>query len=58
MLFLDQGKKYTAHVYVDDPNVETRTHVRIDQKEVNSTKTLDIELAPRCGQAVHIVPAS
>jgi alpha-glucosidase len=54
--FLDQGKKYTAHVYADDPNVETRTRVRIDRLEADATKTLDIELAPRCGEAIRIVP--
>ncbi len=54
--FLDQGKKYTAHVYSDDPKVETRTRVRIDRVEVDSAETLEFELAPRCGQAIRIVP--
>jgi len=56
--FLGAGKKYTAHIYSDDPQVETRTHVRIDRVEVDSTKTLNLELAPRCGQAIRIVPSS
>lgn len=56
--FLEVGKEYTAHVYSDDPKVETRTHVRIDRVEVDSTKALDIKLAPRCGEAIRIVPSS
>ena len=54
--FLDKGKKYTAHIYSDDPTVETRTHVRIERVEVDAAKTLDIELAPRCGEAIRIEP--
>ncbi len=53
--FLENGKKYTAHVYTDDPKVETRTHVRIEQAAVDSTMTLDLPLAPRCGKAIRFV---
>jgi alpha-glucosidase len=56
--FLDEGKNYTAHIYSDDPTVETRTHVRIDRMKVEAGEILDIELAPRCGQAIRIAPAS
>lgn len=56
--FLDKGRKYAAHTYSDDPTVETRTHVRIDCMEVDSNQTLDLELAPRCGEAIRFVPAS
>lgn len=56
--FLDKGKDYTAHVYSDDPKVETRTHVRIDRVRVDARKTLEVKLAPRCGEAIRIVPAS
>ena len=55
--FLDKDEKYTAHIYSDDPTVQTRTHVRIDRREVDAGKTLDIELAPRCGEAIRFVPA-
>jgi alpha-glucosidase len=54
--FLDPGKQYTAHIYSDDPTVETRTHVRIDRTAVEAKTTLDINLAPRCGQAIRITP--
>jgi alpha-glucosidase len=56
--FLDKNKKYTAHIYSDDPTVDTRTHVRIDQTEVDASNTLDIELAPRCGEAIRLVPTT
>jgi alpha-glucosidase len=55
--FLDEGKKYTAHRYSDDPTVETRTHVRIDRVEVDASKTLEVKLAPRCGEGIRIVPS-
>jgi alpha-glucosidase len=54
--FLAPDEKYTAHIYSDDPTVETRTHVRIDRKPVNADTVLEIVLAPRCGQAIRIVP--
>lgn len=54
--FLELDRKYTANVYSDDPKVETRTHVRIDHTAVDAGAVLKIDLAPRCGQAVHIAP--
>ncbi|MHB8898424.1 MAG: glycoside hydrolase family 97 protein [Thermoguttaceae bacterium] len=55
--FLDRGKKYTARVYLDDPKIETRTRVRIDRAEVDAGTTMQIELAPRCGEAIWIAPS-
>ena len=54
--FLAQGRQYSARIYSDDPAVETRTHVRIDRKTVDSSTVLDIDLPPRCGQAIHLLP--
>lgn len=54
--FLDPDQRYTAHVYCDDPSVPTRTRVRIDRIEVDHQQTLELELAPRGGQALHLVP--
>jgi alpha-glucosidase len=58
MDFLVPDRKYTAHIYSDDPTVETRTHVRVDRQSVDADTVWEISLAPRCGQAIRIVPAS
>ncbi len=55
--FLEPGKSYTAHIYRDDPTVETRTHVRVDTVPVTRDTVLPLKLGARCGQALHIVPA-
>ncbi len=54
--FLDKGKNYEATVYSDDPDIQTRTHVRIRKIMVNSLTVLDLNLNPSGGEAVHIVP--
>ncbi|MCK9638789.1 MAG: glycoside hydrolase family 97 protein [Prolixibacteraceae bacterium] len=54
--FLDKGKDYEATVYSDDPDIQTRTHVRIRKIMVNSRTVLDLNLNPSGGVAVHIVP--
>ena len=56
MTFLDAGRSYTAHIYRDDPTVETRTHVRIDELPVTSDSVLKLQLPARGGQAMRIVP--
>lgn len=55
--FLDPNRSYTAHIYSDDPKVQTRTRVRIDRFPVDAQTSLDIQLAPRCGQAMRLSPA-
>ncbi|MFG0252775.1 MAG: glycoside hydrolase family 97 N-terminal domain-containing protein [Phycisphaerales bacterium JB038] len=54
--FLDAGVMYTAHVYSDDPTVQTRTQVRIERAKVDSKAVLQIDLPPRGGEAMRIVP--
>lgn len=54
--FLEKNKKYEAIIYSDNPLVNTRTHVSIRKKKVNSKTVLDIDLNPSGGQAIHIVP--
>ncbi|WP_202908821.1 glycoside hydrolase family 97 protein [Roseimaritima ulvae] len=54
--FLEAGAEYEARIYSDDPSVDTRTHVRIDRRQLDSTQTLDIALPPRGGQAIQITP--
>ncbi|MCL5279089.1 MAG: glycoside hydrolase family 97 protein [Planctomycetes bacterium] len=55
--FLDAGRKYTAHIYSDDPTVSTRTHVKIEQRLVDRSMVLRIAMPARGGQAIRLVPA-
>jgi len=50
--FLDPVKKYQAHVYTHDETVPTRTHVRIERKEVTAATTLTVKLGVNGGEAV------
>ncbi|MGE4569216.1 MAG: glycoside hydrolase family 97 catalytic domain-containing protein [Bacteroidales bacterium] len=52
--FLEPGKSYKAKFYSDDPSVETRTHVRIDEKTIESTFVYDLSLGSNKGVAVMI----
>jgi alpha-glucosidase len=56
--FLDKDRQYVAHIYSDDPNIPTRTHVRISRRIVNASTVLKAELPPRGGQAIRIHPAT
>ncbi|OGV70953.1 MAG: alpha-glucosidase [Lentisphaerae bacterium RIFOXYA12_FULL_48_11] len=56
--FLRKDRKYVAHIYSDDPAVQTRTHVRIDRFVVNAGNVLKLSATAQGGQAVRIVPAS
>jgi alpha-glucosidase len=56
--FLDKARQYVAHVYSDDPDVSTRTHVKITHGLVDSAATLKVELPSRGGQAIRIHPAT
>lgn len=56
--FLGKDRKYVAHIYSDDPAVQTRTHVRIDRFIVDAGKVLKLSASAQGGQAVRIVPAS
>lgn len=54
--FLDQGVRYSAKIYSDDPAVDSRTHVRIDSLVVNSNSDYKADLAANNGFAMHIIP--
>ncbi|MCF7975508.1 MAG: glycoside hydrolase family 97 protein [Phycisphaerae bacterium] len=54
--FLQPEKSYTAHIYSDDPTIPTKTHVRIDQKDVTSMTILQAAMTAQGGQAIHLVP--
>jgi alpha-glucosidase len=56
--FLDANKKYTAHIYSDDPAVPTRTHVKIERIPVDRNTVLKAALPARGGQAIRFVPGS
>jgi len=58
LTFLDEGKQYVAHIYSDDPTIETRAKVRIDRYLVDVTTVLKADLKPNTGQAVRIVPVT
>jgi alpha-glucosidase len=52
--FLDKAEKHLAHVYSDDPTVQTRTHVRIDRFIVDSDTVLKVAMTANGGQAIRI----
>jgi len=54
--FLEAGRRYTAHIYTDDPTVVTRTHVRIERLSVDRGTTLHVALPARGGEAIRIEP--
>ncbi len=56
--FLGKGRRYSAHVYSDDPSVQTRTKVRIDRYSVGAGTVLKMAMPARGGQAVRIAPAA
>ncbi|MFP4620177.1 MAG: glycoside hydrolase family 97 catalytic domain-containing protein [Bacteroidales bacterium] len=54
--FLGQDKDYVAHIYFDDPTVNTRTKVRIKRTTVDAETVLDFNMKANGGQAVRLVP--
>ncbi len=55
--FLEPGRRYTAHVYSDDPAVTTRTHVKIERLPVDAGSVLKFPMSAQGGQAVRLTPA-
>jgi alpha-glucosidase len=53
--FLDPGKTYRAHVYIDDPQIPTRTQVRIERYGVDRDSVLQMDVSAQGGQAVRLV---
>lgn len=54
--FLDPGVRYSAKKYSDDPSVQTRTKVRIDEIETDSNQLLPVSIAANNGFAMHLRP--
>ena len=51
-LFLTKDKRYTLHLYTDDPTLKTRTNVRTEQLKVKGGQTLRLILQPSGGAAM------
>jgi alpha-glucosidase len=58
LAFLDPGRKYTAHIYADDPSVPTRTHVAVTTRLVDGKTLLNVPLKPTGGEAIWLAPVS
>ncbi|HLN55141.1 MAG TPA: glycoside hydrolase family 97 N-terminal domain-containing protein [Bacteroidales bacterium] len=54
--FLDEGKKYMAKIYTDDPAIETVTHVRCDSLEVDNSFSYPAVFKANTGLAIHLKP--
>ena len=55
--FLPEGVAYTASLYTDDPQAQTRTHVGIERREVGSKSVIEADMGARGGMAIRLVPA-
>ncbi len=53
--FLQPGKNYKAKIYSDDPLVNTRTHVRIDEIKVNSKTEYPVKIGANNGFTMQVV---
>ena len=57
--FLDNNTIYTAFIYSDGgSSIKTRTHVKVEEKNVNSSQTLSFNLEASGGVAVRFVKKS
>jgi alpha-glucosidase len=59
--FLDENREYIAKIYADGRGADWKERpyiIDISSERVNSTTTLEIELAPGGGQAIAISPVS
>jgi alpha-glucosidase len=54
--FLEKDRQYRAHVYSDDPNVPTRTHVKVERFPVSADTVLTVVLPIHGGQAIRLEP--
>ncbi len=55
--FLGPEKNYMARIYTDDPDVNTRTHVRIDSLAVERNSVYKARIQPNNGIAIHLRPS-
>ncbi|WP_372753461.1 glycoside hydrolase family 97 N-terminal domain-containing protein [Labilibaculum sp.] len=52
--FLKEGVKYSSKIYTDDEEVKTRTHVKIEEKQLNSKSSIQLNLKANNGFAMHL----
>ena len=50
--FLPEGKKYIAKIYSDDLSVNTKTKVKVDERKIEASTILPVNLLPSGGQAI------
>ena len=58
LYFLDPGRTYTAQIYRDDNDAHWKTapqDIVIEERQVTSTDTLSLRLAPGGGQAIRFI---
>jgi alpha-glucosidase len=54
--FLDKNATYTAYIYSDGgPEIKTKTHVKVENKDVKSNQTLSFDLKASGGVALRLV---
>jgi alpha-glucosidase len=54
--FLEHGKKYRAKIYTDDPAINTRTQVRIEEINLDSKTELPLHVNANNGFAMQLMP--
>ncbi|MBP0903834.1 glycoside hydrolase family 97 N-terminal domain-containing protein [Mariniflexile gromovii] len=54
--FLDADKKYNLKIYTDDPEIKTRTQVRIDELEVDNQSIYEVTLKSNNGFVMILTP--
>ena len=55
--FLEKGKRYIAHLYSDDPQLTSKTRVKVTRMEVDAATVIDARLLASGGQAMWLRPA-
>ncbi len=56
--FLEPGQSYSAHIYSDDPQLNTRTKVKIERVRVTAATVLKLPLIKNGGCALRLAPAT
>jgi len=56
--FLGSGRRYTAHIYSDDPTAPTRTRVKVERLPADAGTVLKFPMSAQGGQAVWLTPAA
>ena len=54
--FLNSGTKYLLKIYTDDPEIKTRTQVRITEREVDNQSNYQAVIKPNNGFVMLVTP--